>query len=145
MYADALSGQILEAAVAVHRKFGPGLLESVYEVVLAHELNVRGLRVRRQHPVRLEYLGTVFSEAFRVDLLVEDTIVVELKSAAKNDPIFERQLLTYLRLMGLPVGLVLNFGCQTLLAGVKRVVNNAPGHVSSRVRVNAQSRPQDPA
>jgi GxxExxY protein len=143
MHVDEISGLILEAAIEVHRELGPGLLEKVYEVVLAHQLVARGLRVQRQQRVKIKLYGTVFPEAFRIDLLVQDIVVVEIKSTARHDPVFERQVLTYLRLMGLPVGLVLNFGCQTLLAGAKRVVNNAPAHAGSRVHLNTLQEPKN--
>ena len=145
MHADDIAGEILEAAIVVHRELGPGLMESVYETVLAHELTTRGLHVRRQQPVRLEHQGRVFPEAFRVDILVENTVVIELKSVARIEPVFVRQLLTYLRLMKLPVGLILNFGCLTMMAGTRRVVNNAPPQANSRVRVNTISHEQNSA
>ena len=145
MHPDDISGEILEAAIEVHRAFGPGLMESVYEAVLAHELEIRGLRVRRQRPVRIVHSGRVFKEAFRVDLLVEDTVVVELKSVAKIEPVFVRQILTYLRLMKLPVALVLNFGCLTMMAGTMRVVNDVPPNATSRIRINNVSRASNPA
>ncbi len=140
MELDTTTGVILEEAIEVHRELGPGLLESVYEAVLAYHLTARGLRVRRQQPVRMTYAGIVLPDAFRVDLLVEDRVVLELKAVPRHDPVSERQLLTYLRLMGLPVGLLLNFGCPTLMAGVKRVVNNAPTAFGSRLRVNSTPR-----
>ncbi len=143
MQLDTTTGVILEVAIEVHRELGPGLLESVYEVVVAHHLTARGLRVRRQQPVRMTYAGIVLPDAFRVDLLVEDHVVVELKAMPRQDPVFERQLLTYLRLMGLPVGLLLNFGCPTLMAGMKRVVNNAHTGFGSRPHSTPTTRSPD--
>jgi GxxExxY protein len=141
MHSDEITGEIIRAAVTIHREFGPGLMESVYEAVLAHSLVQRGVSIRRQQAVRFEYCGMQFEEAFRADLLVNDTVVIELKSVARNDPVFARQLLTYLRLLRLPVGLVINFGQSTLLAGVKRVVNDQSGFRASRVRINSSESP----
>ena len=137
MHVDEITGQIIETAIAIHRELGPGLLESVYEAVLAHELRAIGFGVRRQQSVRLIYHGITFDEAFRADLVVEDCVIVELKSVARLEPVFAKKLLTYLRLTTLPVGLILNFGGVTLREGIKRVVNNAPRDAASRVRVNS--------
>lgn len=139
MEIDEITDQILGAAIAIHREFGPGLMESVYEAILARELELRGLSVRRQQIVRFSYAGMVFDEAFRADLIVEDVVVVELKSVSRLEPVFARQLLTYLRLLRLPVGIVLNFGASKLTEGIKRVVNNLPPSSPSRLRVNANA------
>ena len=120
---DEITGQIVDAAVKVHMGLGPGLLESVYEVVLAKELERRGLTVQRQKTVSFEFDGIRFEEGFRVDLLVEG-VVVELKSVEKLAPVHSKQVLTYLRLLNLPVGLLLNFGAATLKEGLHRIVNN---------------------
>jgi iron complex transport system substrate-binding protein len=133
---DDITGAVVDAAMKIHMDLGPGLLESVYEVVLARSLQKRGLRVERQKPVRFEYDGMDFEEGFRVDLLVEGCVVVELKSVEKLAPVHGKQLLTYLRLMQLPVGLLINFGAATLREGLHRVVNNLPSSVSPRLRVN---------
>jgi GxxExxY protein len=134
---DGITDQILNAAIAIHREFGPGLMESVYEAILARELELRGFGVRRQQSVRFSYAGMVFDEAFRADLIVNDTVIVELKAVARMEPVFARQLLTYLRLLKMPVGIVLNFGAPKLTDGIKRVVNNFPASSPSRLRVNA--------
>ena len=136
MHADELSGEVIEAAIAIHRELGPGLLESVYEALLARVLTERGRKIRRQHPIRLKYGDLVFEEAFRADLIVEDSVIVEVKAVTKLEPVFGRQLLTYLRLANMPVGLIVNFGGETLVSGVKRVVNSAPAFAESRVRKN---------
>jgi iron complex transport system substrate-binding protein len=112
------------------------LLESVYEVVLARSLERRGYKVERQKTIRFEYDGMIFEEGFRVDLFVEDRVVVELKSVEKLAPVHGKQLLTYLRLMRLPVGLLINFGGNTLKEGLHRVVNNLPSSASPELRVN---------
>ena len=120
---NGLTGTIIQASLQVHRDLGPGLLESVYETVLCSMLTARSLRVRRQHAVRFQYDGVTFENAFRVDLLVEDCVVVEIKSVARIEPVFRAQLLTYIRLMNMPLGLLINFGAPTLKEGLKRVIN----------------------
>lgn len=135
---DEITGEIVDAAFKLHTGLGPGLLESVYEAVLARELGRRGLKVQRQTPVSFEFDGMRFDEGFRVDLLVEDCVVVELKSVEKIAPVHPKQLLTYLRLMNLPVGLLIHFGAETLKKGIDRVVNNYTPSLSApqRLRVN---------
>ena len=133
---DDITGAVVDAAMQLHRDLGPGLLESVYEAVLARALAKRGLHVERQKPIRFEYDEMVFDEGFRVDLLVEHRVVVELKSVEKVAPVHGKQLLTYLRLMQLPVGLLINFGAFTLKEGLNRVVNNFDASASPRLRVN---------
>ena len=133
---DDITGAIVDAAMKIHRELGPGLLETVYEIVLARALLRRGLEVERQKPVRFEYDGMIFEEGFRVDLLVEAAVVVELKSVEKIAPVHGKQVLTYLRLMKLPVGLLLNFGGATLKEGLHRIVNNLDSSASPRLRVN---------
>ena len=113
----------MDAALQIHRDLGPGLLESVYEAVLAKKLEVRGLRVERQKILRFEYDGMVFEEGFRMDLLVEDQVVVELKSVEQAAPVHKKQLLTYLKLAKKPVGLLINFGAATLKEGLTRIIN----------------------
>lgn len=129
---DDVSGIIVDAAYKVHTGLGPGLLESVYEAVLAQELERHGLAVERQKPISFEYDGITFEEGFRVDLFVENMVVVELKSVEKIAPVHPKQLLTYLKLMHLPVGLLINFGAATLKEGLQRIVNNYQPSKSSR-------------
>ncbi|MDP1634309.1 MAG: GxxExxY protein, partial [Gallionellaceae bacterium] len=136
MELDDLTGAIIDTAMKIHIELGPGLLESVYEVVLAHSLQEQGFAVERQKPVSFSYQGTTFENGFRVDLLIENRVIVELKSVENLAPIHGKQLLTYLRLMELPVGLLMNFGAATLKAGLKRVVNNLHPSASPRLRVN---------
>jgi GxxExxY protein len=114
---------ILDAAFLVHKKLGPGVFESVYEVVLAHELRKKGLFVERQNPMSIRYDGIQFDEAFRSDLVVNGKVVVELKSVAALSDIHLKQLLTQLRLSGLKLGLLINFGAAHLKDGIKRVIN----------------------
>ncbi len=137
---DDITGATVEAALKIHMELGPGLLESVYEVVLARALEKRGFHVERQKVIRFEYDGMVFEEGFRTDLLVEGRVVVELKSVEKLAPVHSKQVLTYLRLMNLPVGLLINFGAAALKEGLHRIVNNLPTSASPRLRVN-QSQP----
>jgi iron complex transport system substrate-binding protein len=108
----------------VHVALGPGLLESVYEAILAAELRKRGLTVDRQRPVSFEFDGMTFEEGFRVDLLVDERVVVELKSVEALVPVHWKQVLTYLKLLNLEVGLLINFGAPTLKEGLHRIVNN---------------------
>lgn len=133
---DDITGAIIDASIKIHRDLGPGLLESVYEVVLARSLERRGFQVERQKPIRFEYDGMVFEEGFRTDLLVDSRVVVELKSVEKLAPVYSKQLLTYIRLMNLPVGLLINFGGETLKEGLHRIVNSLPPSASPCLRVN---------
>jgi iron complex transport system substrate-binding protein len=136
---DDITEIIIDAAYKIHTGLGPGLLESVYEAVLARELERRGLTVQRQVSVPFDYDGMHFDEGLRIDLLVEGKVIVELKSVEKLAPVHPKQLLTYLRLMNLPVGLLINFGAATLKEGIQRVVNNYRPSTSaaSRLRVNS--------
>ena len=114
---------IVDSAYHVHRKLGPGLLESVYEVILAHELKKRGLEVERQVPVAIVFEGIKFDEGFRADIIVEDKVFVELKSIEKVMPVHKKQLVTYLRLADKRLGLLINFGSELIRNGISRVVN----------------------
>jgi iron complex transport system substrate-binding protein len=134
---DDITGELIEASIRLHRDLGPGLLESVYEAILWKVLTQRGLAVERQKPICFEYDGIRFEDGFRVDLLVEGRVVVELKSVEKIAPVHGKQLLTYLRLMNLPVGLLINFGATTLKEGLHRIVNNLDASVSPGLRVNS--------
>ena len=114
---------VIDAAVTVHRELGPGLLESVYEVVLAHELEDRGLEVVRQVPVAIRYKKINFNEGFRADIIVNDKIILELKSIEKVTAAHKKQLQTYLRLTGHNPGYLLNFGEALMKTGITRCVN----------------------
>ncbi len=113
----------IEAAIALHRELGPGLLESVYEIVLAHELGRRGLRVERQVPISISFRGTTFEEAFRADLSVEGKVIIELKSVEQISKVHRKQIQTYLRLTGLKLGYIFNFGAALMKEGIVRAVN----------------------
>ena len=114
---------IVNAAIAVHRQLGPGLLESVYEIVLAYELQQRGLGVNRQMPIPIRYQDMTFDEAFRADLLVAEKVIVELKSVEQVSEAHKKQVQTYLRLNGCKLGFLLNFGEALMKRGITRVVN----------------------
>jgi len=135
---DDITGTIIEASIKIHKDLGPGLLESVYESVLSKSLQKRGMMVETQKNICFKYDGMVFEEGLRVDMLVETQVVVELKSVEKLAPVHSKQLLTYLRLMNLPVGLLINFGAATLKEGLHRVVNDLPPSASPRLRVNQE-------
>jgi GxxExxY protein len=126
MTENEISKIVLDAAFSVHRKIGPGLLETVYEKALAHDLRKRGLKVERQRSVNLIYDGEDLGEAVKLDILVEDKVVVELKSVETLAPVHAKQVLTQLRLGHWRLGLLLNFGQEMLKQGVKRVANNLP-------------------
>jgi GxxExxY protein len=123
MKTNEITQAILDAAFHVHTQLGPGLLESVYEVVLAHELRKRGLRVERQRAIPIQYDALMFEEGFRADLLVEDKVNVELKSVEELARVHSKQVLTHLRLSGRKVGLLLNFGADRLKDGIERIIN----------------------
>jgi GxxExxY protein len=128
VYLNGLTDQIIGAAVAVHRALGPGLLESAYEACLYYELVKPGLSVERQKPLPLTYEGVKRDCSYRMDLVVENCVIVEVKAVAKLDRVHEAQMLSYLKLADLRVGLILNFNVRNLThQGVLRMVNNFPG------------------
>jgi GxxExxY protein len=124
MNVDEVAAIAVDCGYKLHSNLGPGLLESVYEAVLAQSLARRGLSVERQKPIRIRYEGLILDEGFRADILVDNMLLVELKSVERLAPIHSKQLLTYLRLMNLSVGLLMNFGALTFREGVKRIANN---------------------
>ncbi|MFO8007796.1 MAG: GxxExxY protein [Candidatus Brocadiia bacterium] len=119
---DETTEQVIGAAMEVHRELGPGLLESVYEEALCHELSLRGTDFTRQVPVPIRYKGVSLGSDCRIDILVEDAVVLELKAVAEIQPVHEAQLLTYMRLSGKSVGLLLNFNVPVLKEGIVRRV-----------------------
>lgn len=123
MRENEVSAMVLDAAISVHRVLGPGLLESVYEVALAHVLRQRGLHVIRQMPISITFEGITFDEGFRADLIVESLVLIELKSLERVAPVHRKVVLTYLRLSGLRLGLLINFGAPVLKDGYERLVN----------------------
>jgi len=120
---NQISGQILDAAIHVHHRLGPGLLESVYESILAYELQKRGLSIDRQVAVPIIYETLRFEEGFRADLIVEKSVLVELKSVEVLAPVHSKQILTYLKLLNLRLGLLINFNTPLLKDGLKRIAN----------------------
>lgn len=137
---EEIASIVIDAAFKIHKELGPGLLESVYEAVLAYELSKKGLVVERQKLVPIHYQGMTFHEGFRLDLIVDGQPIVELKSVENMHPVYPKQLLTYLRLMNQPLGLLINFGAPLLKEGLKRVVNNHDNFASSRLRVLQKDR-----
>jgi GxxExxY protein len=121
---DAISSDVVGEAIRIHRELGPGLLESVYEMVLAGALTRQGYKVERQKPVDVAFDGMTFEAAFRVDILVEGSLVIEIKSVERLNGSHAKQLLTYLRLLKQPLGLLLNFSGETMKEGIRRMVNN---------------------
>ena len=117
-----LCTQVIGLAIEVHRETGPGLLESAYEECLCHEFDLRGISYKRQHAVPVQYKGTKLDCAYRIDILVENRVILELKSVDCLEPIHEAQTLTYLKLTGLKVGLLINFNVPVLRDGVKRLI-----------------------
>jgi len=124
MRSSDLTPEIISAAIKIHRRLGPGLLESAYEVCIAHELQLAGMRVERQKPVPLFYDTVKLECGFRADLVVEGRVVVELKCKEALHPVDEAQLLSHLRLLNIPVGLLINFHVVLLKDGIRRMVNN---------------------
>jgi GxxExxY protein len=119
---ERVAKEIVDAAFKVHRTLGPGLLEGVYEVCLARELELRGLNVKRQVPVPVVYEGVKLDAGLRLDMLVAGLVVVEIKAVERHNPVFDAQLLSYLRLSGLRLGLLINFTVPVIKSGIKRIV-----------------------
>lgn len=124
MIVDDISAVAIDCGLSIHRRIGSGLLESAYETILAHELERRGLKVRRQVLVPITFDGLVIDGGFRADILVADILLIELKSIDRLLPIHAKQVLTYLRFLELPVGLLMNFGGYTFKEGLRRLVNH---------------------
>jgi len=122
---NVVSGQIVDAALAIHKELGSGLLETVYEVLLADAMTQAGFRVDRQVPIPIRFRGRQFEEGFRADLIVAQTVIVEVKSVEQLGRVHAKQLKTYLRLTGLPLGLLINFGGELLKGNLERIVNGA--------------------
>jgi GxxExxY protein len=123
LYQQELTGQILGAAIEVHKQLGPGLLESTYQACLCHELELRGISFECQKPLPLEYKGIRLECGYRIDLLVADLVIVEIKSVEALAPIHAAQLLTYLKLTGVKVGFLINFNVVVLKEGIRRLVH----------------------
>ena len=142
MNENIIGREVVDAAVKVHSALGPGLLESVYEVVLAKELERRGLAVVRQVAVPIAYEGMTFDEGFRADIIVEGLVILELKSVEQLSRVHHKQLFTYLKLRDLRLGYLLNFGAALMKDGIKRIVNGLPEEnlgVSASLRETKQN------
>jgi iron complex transport system substrate-binding protein len=133
---DRITGDALDAAIRLHKELGPGLLESVYETLLAASLARIGYQVARQHPIDIEFDGIHFAAAFRIDIFVENILLIEVKSVDRLHAAHAKQLLTYLRLIKQPVGLLINFGGATLKEGFRRLVNDYSPSASLRLCAN---------
>ena len=133
---DEISGDVLDLSIRLHRELGPGLLESVYEAVLAGKLAKLGYSVERQKQVDIVFEGLAFENAFRIDLLVEGRVLLEIKSVERLNAAHAKQLLTYLRLTKQPLGLLINFGGATLKEGFRRLVNDYDPSASLRLCAN---------
>ena len=138
---EELAAVAVDHGLSIHRELGPGLLESVYETVLAARLARAGFRVERQRPVSIDCDGLIFPDAFRVDIVVEDRLIIEVKSVEALAKVHARQLLTYLRLSERRLGLLMNFGAATFREGLRRVVNDHQDFASSRLRVHNPAPP----
>jgi GxxExxY protein len=133
---DSITRRIIGAAIEVHRRLGPGLLESAYEICLAFELRQMGLNIEEQRPLPVIYRDVKLDCGYRLDLVVEDSIIVEIKAGDQLAPIHDAQLLSYLRLSGKRVGLLTNFHVRVIKNGLKRIVNDFPDSGRSAVKVN---------
>jgi GxxExxY protein len=136
MNLEMLARESVDCAFKVHAELGPGLLESVYEMVLARDLEQRGLRVERQKPISFVCRQIEFDEGFRVDLLVEGKLLIEVKSVEGFAAVHMKQILTYLRLLNLPLGFLINFGAASFKEGVRRIVNKHNDFTSSGLRLH---------
>ena len=137
---EEVANIIVDCAFHLHKELGPGLLESVYEIILSKRLEKAGLHVERQKTVPIVIDGMKFDEGFRADLLIENLLLVELKSVEHLAPVHSKQVLTYLRLLNLPLGLLINFGSEVFKDGVKRIANGPQSFESSPLRVNRKIR-----
>lgn len=122
MQLNDISGLVVDAAIHVHKNLGPGLLESIYEEALCYELGKRNIAFERQKTLTVPYEDIILNTQLRLDLIVENQIVVELKSSEKIIPLYEAQLLTYLKISGLPLGLLLNFNSTLMKDGIRRII-----------------------
>jgi GxxExxY protein len=121
---EATASGVVDCGFQLHKQLGPGLLETVYEILLSESLRERGLSFQRQLAVPIKFKGIVINNAFRADILVEGKLLIELKSTEMHAPVHAKQLLTYLRLMGLPLGLLMNFGAASFKDGIRRIAND---------------------
>jgi GxxExxY protein len=130
---NQITGEIVDAAFKLHSRLGPGLMESAYRLALAADLGRRGLAVEQERQISFNYDGMLIPNAFRVDPMVDGRVVVELKSVEKLAPIHAKQVLTYLNLLDLPVGLLINFGAMRLKDGIHRIINDRASHAHNSI------------
>ncbi|MDP4624985.1 MAG: GxxExxY protein [Akkermansiaceae bacterium] len=136
---EELAKIVVNCGFKLHKELGPGLLESVYEAVLQKMLQNEGLSVQRQLPIPIKVFGLSFEEGFRADLIVEDSLLIELKSVSQLAPVHSKQVLTYLRLLNLPLGLLINYGSPTFKEGIKRILNGPQNLTNSPLEINRPS------
>lgn len=136
MNVETIATIAIDCGLKIHQQLGPGLLESAYEAVLAHSLEQRGLRVERQKLIPITFEGLTIEGGFRADILVEKKLLIELKSIDRLAPVHGKQVLTYLRFLELPVGLLMNFGGETFKEGLRRIVTNHTASSESRLRID---------
>lgn len=136
MEIEELASVAIDCGLMLHKRLGPGLLETAYERVLAHKISVRGLSVKTQVLMPIEIDGVIIDQGFRADILVEDKLLIEVKSVERLAPVHSRQVLTYLRFMDLPLGLLMNFSGMTFREGLKRVVNNHQDSTGSKLEIH---------
>ncbi len=134
---NQLTSEAIHSAIEVHRALGPGLLESTYEACMVQELAGRDIQTQRQKPLPVMYKGVRIDCGYRIDLLLENQVIIELKAVARLEPIHEAQLLSYLKLSGCQVGLLINFNVRQLKSGLRRLVNNLPKNVSAISAISA--------
>ena len=133
MEIEELARRTIDCGFRIHKQLGPGMLENVYETIMAAALTKAGLKVERQRPIPIVFEGITIADACRADLVIEDALIVEVKSLERLAPVHAKQLLTYVRLMEQPLGLLMNFGSETFREGLKRVVNGPSAFVGSRM------------
>ena len=133
---EQLATIAVDCGLKAHQRLGPGLLESAYEKILAHMLTVRGIAVKSQVLMPIEVDGLIVDQGFRVDLVLEDKLLIEIKSVERIAPVHAKQVLTYLRFMDLPLGLLMNFSGMTFREGLKRIVNNHRGTTGSPLAIH---------
>ena len=141
VHENEIGTTVIKSAIAIHRELGPGLFETVYEVVLAHELKARGLEVQRQVPIPIKYKSITFDEGFRADVLINRQVLLELKSVQAISPAHKKQMQTYLKLTGCRLGYLLNFGAALMKHGIVRAVNGLSDQEKTktpRLRVSAR-------
>jgi len=136
MEINEITAKIIDTGLAIHKELGPGLLESVYESIMVYELVERGLYVERQVPIPVLWKGMLIKECFKADLIVEKKVIVELKSVEKTIPVHKKQVLTYLRITGLQIGLLINFGDVLFKSGIERIINNRPSGLTPEIQLD---------